>query len=85
MNATRGQRDMIEALCSGMIQRMLFEKAATACALASRMERSFDTMAIDCIDDLLPMTPTVERKRLRANKSWCVGFLRLRQTRLRGH
>jgi hypothetical protein len=53
MNATRRQRDMIEALCSGTIQRMLIEKAAATCALVSRMERSFDAIATDCIDEML--------------------------------
>ena len=51
MNATRGRRDMIEALCSGMVRRMLIEKAAGACALVSSDERLFNAVAVDCIDE----------------------------------
>ncbi len=66
MNATHGQRDIIEALCSGTMQRMLIDKTATACALISREEeeRSFNAVGIACIDDLFRMTLTVERKRI---------------------
>ena len=64
MNATRGQRDMIEALCAGTGQRMLIEKTAAACAPVSRDERLFNAVAIDCIDDLFDITPAVERKRI---------------------
>jgi hypothetical protein len=64
MNATRGQRDMIGALSSGTIRRMLIEKAAAACAPVSRDERSLNALAIDCINDLLHTTPAVERKRV---------------------
>ena len=50
MNATPGRRDMIKALCSGMLQRKLIEQAATAFALVSSDECLFNAVATDCID-----------------------------------